>query len=180
MRIVILAVTALFLTSAAGCSKLKSSSTAPGTAANSQPATGTGGQTTSSGSEPRASNDPSAQERSKFIGTWVATDSEFQGVRMNPAGLKEMKWTFTRDKVSFTMLGKAMEATYSLQPTVNPKTFDFKGPETAIQGIYELQGDNLKVCCAATERPAAFSTGGTSQDTLLILFHRESRVETGK
>ena len=99
---------------------------------------------------------------------------------MDPAGLKEMKWTFTKDKVSFTMLGKAMEATYSLQPTANPKTFDFKGPETALQGIYDLQGDNLKVCFAATERPAAFATGGTSQDTLLILFHRESRAKTGQ
>jgi uncharacterized protein (TIGR03067 family) len=180
MRIFTLAVTLLFFTTALGCSRLKPSATAPGAAVNSQPASGTGGQTSGSGGGPRVPNDPSAREKSKLLGTWLATDGEFQGVRMNPAGLKEMRWTFTKDKVSFIMLGKAMEATYTLQPTANPKTFEFKGPETAILGIYELQGDNLKVCCAATERPAAFATGGTSQDTLLILFHRVSHAETDK
>jgi uncharacterized protein (TIGR03067 family) len=73
------------------------------------------------------------------------------------------------------MLGKAMEATYTLQPTANPKTFDFKGPETAIQGIYELNGDTLKVCYAATERPKTFATGGTSQDTILTVFKRNGK-----
>lgn len=114
--------------------------------------------------------DPTAQERAKLVGTWTATDGEFQGNRT--AALKDMKWTFTNDKVSFSMLGKAMEATYTLQPTSTPKSFDFKGAETSIQGIYELNGDTLKVCCAATERPKSFATGGTSQDTIMTVFKR--------
>ena len=178
MRTTTLAVTLLFIPAAVGCSKLKSSSSAPGVATNSQ--TGAGGQSKAAASGQVVPSDPSFLERTKLIGTWVATDGEFQGVRMDPAGLKDMRWAFTKDNVSFTMLGKKMEANYTLQPNANPKTFDFKGPETAIQGIYELKGDNLKVCCAATERPTAFATGGTSQDTLLIMFHRESLAATGK
>ncbi len=148
-----------------GCSKLHPQASA------------TGGQTgQTSGAKPtgqaKAPVDPTAQEKAKFIGTWTAVDGEFQGQRSNPATLKDMKWVFTADKVSYSLFGKPMEATYSVQPNANPKTFDFKGPETAIQGIYELKGDNLRVCYAATERPTAFSTAGTSQDTLLFVFHR--------
>lgn len=116
--------------------------------------------------------DSTAPERAKLVGTWTATDGEFQGGRMAPEALKDLKWTFTSDKVSFSMLGQSMQATYTLQPTSSPKTFDFKGPETAIQGIYELNGDTLKVCYAATERPKSFATGGTSQDTIMTVFKK--------
>jgi uncharacterized protein (TIGR03067 family) len=159
----------LMIASIAGCSKSGSSATTPGTQAGAV----SGGQTKNKpapATTPVA--DPTAKERAKLIGTWIAKDGEFQGVRMTPAGLKDMKWVFTADKVTYSVFGKKLEATYSLQPSANPKTFDFKGPETAIQGIYEVKGDELKVCYAATERPSAFATGGTSQDTLMIVFQK--------
>lgn len=153
----------LSLAFAPGCARVNSSTTK-----TSQSQSGkTGGTAKSDGAK-----DPAAQERAKLVGTWTATDGEFQGNRADPAVLKEMKWTFTNDKVSFSMFGKAMEATYTLQPSATPKTFDFNGPETAIQGIYELNGDTLKVCYAATERPRSFATGGTSQDTIMTVFKR--------
>jgi uncharacterized protein (TIGR03067 family) len=152
--------TALILTLAAfGCTKPS--------AAPTQAAQSSGGKAPA-----QAPKDPTAPERAKLVGTWAPTDGEFQGIRMEPAALKEMKWTFTNDKVSFSMLGRAVEATYTLQPNATPKTFDFKGPDTAIQGIYELNGDTLKVCYAATERPKSFATGGTAQDTIMTVFKK--------
>src|SRR5436305_827832 len=60
---------------------------------------------------PDAAKDSTAQERAKLVGIWTATGGEFQGIRMDAAALKDMKWAFTNDNVSFSMLGKAMEAT---------------------------------------------------------------------
>ena len=166
MRAVVTASLTLILALASGCSKFGPSSGGSGAT---QPANG---QAKSKSPGANSPEDPNAQEKAKFVGTWTATDGEFQGVRMNAASLKGMDWTFATDKVSFTMLGQAMKATYSVQPTSNPKSFDFKGPETAIQGIYELKGDTLKVCFASTERPATFATGGTTQDTIMMIFRR--------
>ncbi len=151
---------------AAGCSKLGSSQSSTAAPTTQQKA-GQGNATA-----PKPPNDPAAQEKAKFVGTWIATDGEFQGVRMNPAAVKDTKWTFTADKVSYPVFGRVMKATYTIHPGTNPKSFDFKGPETAIQGIYEFKGDELRVCYAATERPMSFATGGTSQDTLMYVFRR--------
>jgi uncharacterized protein (TIGR03067 family) len=148
---------------AIGCTRVNSTASQTG-----QP---TGGKA-SSPARTDSAKDASASERAKLLGSWAATDGEFQGIRMEPGLLKDMKWTFTNDKVSFSMLGKAIEATYTLTPTANPKAFDFKGPDTAIQGIYELNGDTLKMCYAATDRPKSFATGGTSQDTIMTVFKR--------
>ena len=163
MRISLGVALVLPLFAGAGCTKLPPAS---------QSSANSAGQTKGSSGVRKPEADPSAKEREKFVGTWQAVDGEFQGVRMNSASLQGMVWKFSADKVSFSMLGKAMEATYTLQPSANPKIFDFKGPETAIQGIYELKGDTLRVCCSATERPTAFATAGTTQDTLLFTFQR--------
>ncbi len=171
MRIAAFTVPILLLLAGAGCTKLKSSFQSIPQATASSPS-----QAKASAGSVKPPTDPTAKEREKFVGTWQAVDGEFQGVRMTPASLKEIVWTFSADKVSFSMLGRAMEASYSLQPNANPKTFDFKGPETAIQGIYEWKGDTLRVCCAATERPSAFGTGGTSQDTLMFVFQKSKRT----
>jgi uncharacterized protein (TIGR03067 family) len=159
----------LLLASTAGCSKFGSSASGPGARAAQSAGSKARGPAQGKNIQERSS----AQEEPGIVGSWIATDGEFQGVRVNPAGLKDMKWTFTADdKVSFTMLGRAMKATYTLDSTGAVKTLDFRGPETDIRGIYELNGDTLKACYASTERPASFATGGTSQDTIMTVFKR--------
>jgi uncharacterized protein (TIGR03067 family) len=174
MRIPWLAAVVVVLSSLTGCMEVKSTPPAGTKQGTITPAPGPAAQQ-GKNAAPAAQNDPASKEKAKLIGTWMATDGETQGQRMPPAALKDMQWKFTTDKVVYTLYGsRPFEATYVFHPDGNPGTFEFKGPETAIQGIYELKGDTLKICMASLERPTSFATGGTTQDTIMVVFKRAS------
>jgi uncharacterized protein (TIGR03067 family) len=174
MRYCVIAALGLVLVSLAGC-KQKNQLGTDGDKQVSTPAPAAADKRNSPQPAAANPNDPSAKEHARLLGTWNVVDGETQGVRMDPAAVKDNKWTFTADKVTYTEFGKNVEATYRFNPGTTPPSYDFKGPSTAIQGIYELKGDILKVCFAATNRPTAFATAGTSQDTLLFILKRAPR-----
>jgi len=62
-------------------------------------------------------------------------------------------WTRPRRrKVTFKEGDKTEEATYSVDPTKKPKEMNLhfvfvkEGKKATLQGIYELDGDTLKIC----------------------------------
>lgn len=93
-------------------------------------------------------------------GTWEIVASEINGKRDEmPAELRgKFHWVFTGDKIRATDAEGGYEATWSIDASKNPKTFDMtiisgsdKGSATL--GLYELDGDNLKLCYGEN-RPA--------------------------
>lgn len=68
---------------------------------------------------------------------------------------------------------------FTLNPTVNTKSFDFygKGPagaEIHLRGIYEIQSDQFRLCYTRTEnRPIQFAWRGTGDVNLV--FRRDRR-----
>ena len=78
-----------------------------------------------------------------------------------------MKLTFKGDKMSHGGAGgRTEEASFTLDATQQPKTLDMTpttGPDKgkAILGIYQLDGDTLKICAAKPEtaRPKEFKEG---------------------
>jgi uncharacterized protein (TIGR03067 family) len=77
--------------------------------------------------------------------------------------------------------GTFEEGTFKLDPSTTPKSFDLTGTNGPNKGkqllaIYELDGDNLKVCYDLTgkTRPKEFKTTEGSQ-LYLATFKREKK-----
>lgn len=131
----------------------------------------------------------SAMERSleSFAGTWDI-------VAVQPPGsTKEAKQLVFRKDDTYAALDAASEelwaGTFDLDPTATPKVFDHRSSESQktggdALGIYELDGDKLKVCCVVgtwketrwigKPRPTEFKL--PAADVVLEL----RRVKTGK
>ncbi|HEY0514447.1 MAG TPA: TIGR03067 domain-containing protein [Thermoanaerobaculia bacterium] len=111
--------------------------------------------------------DAVTEELKNFEGTWKQIACEKDGV----AALDEMGWeprtTFLGDTFVVTLAdgSVAIEGTFKIDPTRDPKTVDWMDTFGADAGktfpaIYTLEGDRLVFCAAddGQERPAEFRT----------------------
>ena len=103
-------------------------------------------------------------EYAKLEGTWHVLSLEVDGMKIPKETIKESKLIIKGKE--FTMKEKVAtyKGTFSIDPSKKPKTIDIKfteGPENGNTslGIYELDGDDLKLCLSVTtkERPTEFS-----------------------
>jgi len=111
-------------------------------------------------------------EMAKLEGTYTLVSTEQAGMKIEGEQakklklvIKDKKWTvYINDKVSTS-------ATFTIDPAKKPRTVDMTGTMGGDKGkkylaIYELTGDNLKVCIGDTKaRPRAFEakTGTMTQ-----------------
>jgi uncharacterized protein (TIGR03067 family) len=118
------------------------------------------------------------KEQENFKGTWSVI--EVKGGMAPAQNLKGAKMTFEGDKLTFQQDEKKREATFSVHPTQKPKGFDLhleqNGKKLTLQGIYELEGDNLKICHFAKNkqsvegRPKALTA---DDQTVVIVLKRD-------
>ena len=120
-----------------------------------------------------ASSASPADDAKLIEGTWLPVEAELNGQKLNEDVLKTMKLIIKDGKYSVFAGTVNDQGTLRLDPAKSPKTMDILGTEGPNQGktiltIYELAGDNLRVCYAlgGDERPAAFAT---KPDTNLFL-----------
>ncbi len=125
-----------------------------------------------------AADDPKDEvkkEQDKLKGTWTVESSERKGQASEEG--KDAEVTFEGDKITVkTAEGKEHKGTYKIDPTKKPKTIDITpsggdNKDKVHLGIYELDGDTLKVCYnhPDKERPTAFSTKADSEEVLYVL-----------
>ena len=119
------------------------------------------------------------KEAEKLQGTWQITELIGNGKKFPEEGTKGMKITFTGDKMKIVRSAEdeGRSFTFKVDPTKKPKAIDttaqdgnFKG-ET-VQGIYELDGDTLKLCLPnrpGADRPAKLESTEGSNLGLLTL-----------
>jgi uncharacterized protein (TIGR03067 family) len=115
------------------------------------------------------------KELKKFEGTWTFESVETGGKELPAENFKGFTVTFEGDKYAVKMGDKVVEAaTQKLDPSKSPKTLDVmvtEGPNkgAVIVGIYEINGDTLKVCFdpEGKNRPTQFKTGSGSH-TLVV------------
>lgn len=103
----------------------------------------------------------------KIEGTWVITAAEKQG-RTDPAPEGVGTFTFAKDKKLVRKIkGQPdMEGTFRMDAGKTPKEIDLialrDGKELAMRGIYQLDGDALKLAfspeLAKGERPTEFDS----------------------
>jgi uncharacterized protein (TIGR03067 family) len=79
--------------------------------------------------------------------------------------MKAAKVTFTGNKMTITGLQGSQSMTFSLTPGEKPAQINFVMPNMpdggGAPGIYELDGDNLKICFPGRDgkRPESFTAG---------------------
>ena len=118
-----------------------------------------------------AADDPpkdAKKEVEKLEGEWTIVSLENRGEKVPEETVKDMKlkvkgeeWVVTRDGTTVA------DIAFKLDPSKDPKaidlTFKVDGKETALKGIYKLDGDTLTLCRTDSPdaaRPTAFKTTG--------------------
>jgi uncharacterized protein (TIGR03067 family) len=127
--------------------------------------------------------DKPKEDIDRFQGTWVGTRSEVNGTPQKAPPFT-VKVTFDGDKL-LTTLGKGkpeLEGTFKLDPKREPhKGYEVTTPRGVVtKGIYELDGDTLKVCLGSTgdEAPKAFETEPLDGRTLIV--YKREKPTKGK
>lgn len=111
-----------------------------------------------------------------FQGDWVMVSGEANGVKIADEQAKAFKRTVKGDKITITRGGEELyRGTFKLDPTKKPKTIDVHvetGPAKGMTrvGIYELDGDTMKICVAQPEapRPTEFTGKAGSNQTCSV------------
>jgi len=112
----------------------------------------------------------------KLQGSWTIVTLQIDGSQMPPGAPGGSKIVVKGDKFTTLSMGATYNGIVTLDATKTPKSFDLKftaGPEkgNTSLGIYELDGDDWKICLTVTgnTRPHAFATApgsGLALETL--------------
>lgn len=100
-------------------------------------------------------------------GEWEMVSGSADGNQMPPDMRKQMKRVCKGNVTTTTMSGRIyLQATFTLDPSKNPKRIDYEMTEGATKGkkalgLYEVNGDTFKACFAAPgdERPQKLDGG---------------------
>lgn len=113
-------------------------------------------------------------------GVWIAKSMEADGKPAPAEAVKRMRFTFKGDKLLVRGNhddGSEEECGYEIDAKKSPKQLDFTPPKQKkpVLGIYEIKGDELKLCLrhngSAEGRPTEFSTKPESK-LILMVFKR--------
>src|SRR5262245_49893129 len=117
-------------------------------------------------------------DHEKVQGTWKLVSIEVKGKSAGDK-VKDHRVVFTKDKMTFKDGDKTRgEFAYKLDPAKKPKWIDMApirkdgSPGKTAQGIYELNGDDLKICHPdpGQDRSMKFKS---EPDSVLIILKRE-------
>jgi uncharacterized protein (TIGR03067 family) len=116
-------------------------------------------------------------DQEKLQGTWVLTSATVNGDDKTAEWVKlQYKAVIKGDKITLGGRGDMRTSPLALDPASKPKSFDF----LISLGIYELKGDQLKVCLGGRKRPAEFASKADSQNVLFVFKRAKPTPEEGK
>ena len=117
------------------------------------------------------------KDREKIAGVWTVTLREMNGAKVEEEELKKILVTFKADgTLEVRREGeKVVDGVSKIDPTKKPKEIDITvrtpdGSERSVKGIYEIEGDNLRICTAGPgpDRPKEFTGKEGSGNTLMV------------
>jgi uncharacterized protein (TIGR03067 family) len=116
-------------------------------------------------------------DRQRLAGAWKAVSLESEGRPQGKAAYVNTTMTFEGDAVSLAEQGYApVVMRFKLDPAASPKSIDLilqDGPRKGetMAGIYELSGDELRICLRIGRpgRPTAFQTRAGDNNELFTL-----------
>jgi len=116
-----------------------------------------------------ANSDDAKNDQKKLQGKWIVTSAVLDGNEI-PKDQVKGEITYKGDKYTWSSGdGQGGTGTYKLDPSKKPKALNAVPSDGPLKGqtiehIYEVEGDNLKVCLAlpGTKRPTEFKSEGGS------------------
>ena len=93
----------------------------------------------------QAADKPLANDVEKIQGTWLLVSGERGGKPLPPEITKNIKLVFAGDKLTTKNKDRKSEASFKLDATTKPKEIDIDMEGSVGRGIYQLDGDNLKI-----------------------------------
>jgi RNA polymerase sigma factor (sigma-70 family) len=119
-------------------------------------------------------------DRDRLQGTWRELAYEEEGVRLDERALKDARLIVTGDTLSFVEVRQRYP--FELHPAKSPKEIYFgKGGMELFHGIYQLEGDDLKLCYVREGQglpPTDFTVPKGSRRMLIVL-RRENAPPAG-
>jgi uncharacterized protein (TIGR03067 family) len=123
--------------------------------------------------------DDVTKEKKLLQGTWVVQSVSRAGKATDDGKGAEIE--FAGDQVTFKMKKgdeqKEMKGKYKIDPTKKPKTIDIQFTEKKGLGIYELEGDTLRVCHGVKEEESARPTAFTDKEVVVVTLKRKKAAE---
>ena len=118
-------------------------------------------------------------DKEKLQGVWQVVSLEVDGMAGPEQIARQMKYTFKKDNLTVHPAEPSSDSAFTckLEPGKKVKTIDMKvtkGSNTGLTypGIYQLDGDELKICFGVkpgNERPKKFATRDGSGTVLIVL-----------
>jgi uncharacterized protein (TIGR03067 family) len=125
---------------------------------------------------PPLREDPAKKEKERLQGTWKVVSLKLQGMESNDPKDKEGGFVFKGDKYLSLPLAKGKKEvwrTYKIDVTKKPKELDLDATAGKVKGIYELEGDTLKLCLpnpfVSKERPERIESDRKGKSGLMVL-----------
>jgi uncharacterized protein (TIGR03067 family) len=108
------------------------------------------------------------RDHAALQGDWTIVAAESNGEPPPPGLLDQAKLAFSGEKAN--LMGK--ESRFELDASKSPRQIDFILGKSRQWGIYELDGDDLKLCVCVKppeDRPKEFTTKPRTDHTLFIM-----------
>jgi uncharacterized protein (TIGR03067 family) len=129
-----------------------------------------------------ANSDDTKDPAKAIEGLWIPVTAELAGADFPAETLKTMKLYLVRGKYVAKVGDVSDEGTLKLDAAKKPATMDITGTDGPNKGktflaIYELKGDDLKICydLSGKMRPTEFKTKKDSQ-LMLAIYKREKKA----
>ena len=126
----------------------------------------------SAAQEPR--DKAAKEELAKLEGTWRLVSGEIDGRKVPRGDIKDVSMVIRGDRVTIAEGKQISQAEIRVNPAAKPKQIDTKylsGPEkgfTAL-GIYELDGNTLRICHTSKAKPKRPEKLETAENSRLVL-----------
>ena len=113
-----------------------------------------------------------------MIGTWKAIAGEQYGKAMTEKQIGDFGLAIDENYWTYLNSGKkGLRHRYDIDPKAKPKTLDLHTVDTRAlfskEGIYELDGDTLKICIGVKKRPTEFKTTEDGKAGYIYVFKRQ-------
>jgi uncharacterized protein (TIGR03067 family) len=114
-------------------------------------------------------------DQEKIQGSWVLASGERDGKPLPDQAIQDIKLIFSGDKLTTQHKDRKTEATFKLDAQKTPKQIDLDLGGRVGKGIYQLDGDNLKIVhgVLGDDRPTDFPNAGSGL-TVLVLKRQKS------
>ena len=103
-------------------------------------------------------------------GEWTMVEMYDGGIVLPGDALKALKFEFTlkADKLVMRLRDQTKEGSYRVNAERGAKEIDFRMDDVTAPGIYQLNGDRLKIAVGQKQRPRNFAARGAGEAVLTL------------